>query len=159
MTDPKEGSRAVDVPSPCPAATPVRTGGRVEPEEAECRCPSGHICSVGTIPMPEGATLLEVRAFVYHSEPNPVPESPPDGAVSYLPPVPPEDDFVFDHNHDNEIPGVRCGNGNPRDDNWLVIWARWLAKDEKDESKETWQFSQVVRVCGVCGSQTECEMS
>jgi len=159
MTDPKEELRGVDVPRPCPAHTPVRTGGRVE-LEGGVRCHAGKICAVGTIPVPDGESLAEVRAFVYHSDPNPIPDSPPAGAVSYVPSDPADNEFFFDHNPDHvEVPDVRCENGSPRDDNWLVIWALWVSKEAEDKMTAAWQFKEKVRVCGVCDTQTECQQA
>lgn len=161
MTSPKEEDRGIDIPRN-EVNTPVRTDDCVGSEERKCCI--GEICACGTVPVPANATLAEVKAFVYHSDPGtPPPATPHEDAITYELPTPPGNKFCFDHNPGStEIPNVYCENGDsPNKDNWLVVWARWVNRDEDEEMKAATDFwwSDVVRVWGVCASKTECQES
>ena len=153
-TEDVKSIRGIDIPS-AGSLTPVRTGREADTGGSVC-CPSGVICSRGTVSVSSGETLLDVKAHVFHSDPGPNPGDPPGNAILYDPPNPPGDKFYFDDDHNNEIPGVHCGNeNNPATDNWLVIWARVQTNRKGAEAIETQTYKTQVR--GVCDKETECE--
>lgn len=156
MSDQQVVTKGIVIPFPSPHETPVR----VESSEDAKNCDfvTGMICSRGNVPL-GGNTLAEARAFVFHSEPTQDQlKEPPAGAVVYSPPNPPGNEFFFDHEEGHEeIPDVRCKEGSYRDDNWLVVWAKLVAKREGQKIRTEWEWKNIVPVRGVYASQTECE--
>lgn len=141
----------IHTPQNSPNETLVKRGG-----DPAADCPSGTICiRASIVEQGTGTKPDEAMAEVYHSDPGQpqdpgFPASPPGGAHSGE-----IGDYAgynsrWDQDGGSPVDGVWCDEEPQRDENWVVVWARWGTGAD-------WQYKDVVHVLGKCAKKTECE--